>query len=156
MLGGHPVADDVALVVTELSANAIKHTASGGPGGRFVVELERCDSHVQVTVTDMGAGTEPALSAADPASETAVTGRGLFLVDALAVKWGCEQMPGGRHVWAILMEAEARAILTDAVSEPSDAAGLFTELLDRFGTLGGVDLELPVRHEPARAADFNA
>jgi antitoxin FitA len=54
------------------------------------------------------------------------------------------------------MEAEARAILTDAVSEPADSAGLFTALLDRFGRLGGVDLELPGREEPPRAADFTA
>jgi plasmid stability protein len=54
------------------------------------------------------------------------------------------------------MEAEARAILTEAVSEPADSAGLFTALLDRFATLGGVDLELPDRAEPARAADFTA
>jgi plasmid stability protein len=52
------------------------------------------------------------------------------------------------------MEAEVRAILTEAVREPTDAAGLFTGLLDRFGELGGVDLELPGRHEPARAAEF--
>jgi plasmid stability protein len=52
------------------------------------------------------------------------------------------------------MEAEARAILTEAVRDPADSAGLFTTLLDRFGTLGGVDLELPARTEPARAADF--
>lgn len=54
------------------------------------------------------------------------------------------------------MEAEVRAILTEAVSEPADTAGLFTALLDRFGALGGVDLELPARAEPARAADFTA
>jgi len=54
------------------------------------------------------------------------------------------------------MEAEARAILTEAVSEPADAAGLFTALLDRFGRLGGVDLALPDREEPPRAADFTA
>ena len=54
------------------------------------------------------------------------------------------------------MEAEARAILTDAVREPADAAGLFTEILERFGALGGVDLLMPERRDPARAADFNA
>lgn len=54
------------------------------------------------------------------------------------------------------MEAEARAILTEAVREPADSAGLFTALLDRFATLGGVDLDLPGRTEPARAADFTA
>jgi len=49
------------------------------------------------------------------------------------------------------MEAEVRAILTEAVREPADSAGLFTALLDRFAALGGVDLQLP-----ARAADFTA
>jgi plasmid stability protein len=53
------------------------------------------------------------------------------------------------------MEAEAREILADAVREPADAAGLFTTLLDRFGALGGVDLDLPQRAEPARAPDFS-
>jgi plasmid stability protein len=52
------------------------------------------------------------------------------------------------------MEAEARAILTEAVEEPADSAGLFTALLDRFGMLGGVDLDLPASSEPARAADI--
>ena len=54
------------------------------------------------------------------------------------------------------MEAEARAILTEAVQEPADSAGLFTALLDRFGMLGGVDLDLPTREGPAPAADFTA
>jgi plasmid stability protein len=47
-------------------------------------------------------------------------------------------------------EAEARAVVTQAVSEPADSAGLFTALLDRFGMLGGVDLELPDRAEFTR------
>jgi hypothetical protein len=50
----------------------------------------------------MGADTEPTLSACDPASAANLTGRGLFLVNALAIKWGCEHTPGGRRVWAIL------------------------------------------------------
>lgn len=54
------------------------------------------------------------------------------------------------------MEAEAREILADAVREPADSVGLFTTLLDRFGALGGVELELPERAEPARATDFSA
>jgi plasmid stability protein len=54
------------------------------------------------------------------------------------------------------MEAEVRAILVEAVREPADSAGLFSALLDQFGALGGVDLDLPERTEPARAADFSA
>ena len=52
------------------------------------------------------------------------------------------------------MEAEIRAILVDAVSEPTTSEGLFTALVDRFGALGGVELELPPRTTPARAADL--
>ena len=54
------------------------------------------------------------------------------------------------------MEAEIRAILTDAVSAPTDPMGLAQALLDRFGDdLGGVDLELPSRAEAPRAADLS-
>lgn len=54
------------------------------------------------------------------------------------------------------MEAEARAILAEAVREPADSAGMFTELLDRFAALGGIDIALPDRTDPARAVDFTA
>jgi len=52
------------------------------------------------------------------------------------------------------MEAEIRAILTAAVSEPTSTAGLAPTLLARFGALGGVDLELPPRTATPRAANF--
>ena len=52
------------------------------------------------------------------------------------------------------MEAEMRAILTEAVNEPSDEDGLVPALLRRFSELGGVDLEIPPRRTPARAADL--
>ena len=53
------------------------------------------------------------------------------------------------------MEAEIRAILTDAVTLPTDPRGLAQTLLARFGDLGGVDLELPPRAEVPRAADLS-
>lgn len=53
------------------------------------------------------------------------------------------------------MEAEIRAILTDAVSGPDESVGLFQMLHDRFSEIGGVDLDLPPRTEPARWADFS-
>ena len=54
------------------------------------------------------------------------------------------------------MEAEAREILTDAVSDRSDAEGLLLTVLNRFGEAGGVDVELPTRSTPPRSPDFNA
>jgi antitoxin FitA len=41
------------------------------------------------------------------------------------------------------LEAEVRAILTEAVREPVDYPGLFSALLDRLGPLGGAGLEPP-------------
>ena len=52
------------------------------------------------------------------------------------------------------MEAEVRAILTDAVAEPDLRQSLFSTLLDRFSQLGGVDLDLPPRATPPRAAEL--
>lgn len=54
------------------------------------------------------------------------------------------------------MEAEVRAILLDAVSDPNDSDGLFVAILDRFGGIGGVELDLPPRATPVRAADLSA
>lgn len=54
------------------------------------------------------------------------------------------------------MEAEVRAILTQAVRDPDRADGLFVALLDRFGELGGVELGLPARDTPVRAVDLPA
>lgn len=52
------------------------------------------------------------------------------------------------------MESEIRAILVQAVREPGDTDGLFPTMLDRFGEIGGVELELPPRATPVRAADL--
>jgi plasmid stability protein len=53
------------------------------------------------------------------------------------------------------MEAEIRAILSDAVRDPNDNDGLFQALLDRFGEIGGVELAVPRRATPVRAADLS-
>jgi len=54
------------------------------------------------------------------------------------------------------MEAEMRAILVEAVREPGDGMGLLEALADRFGELGGVDLDLPSRSAAPRAVDFTS
>lgn len=52
------------------------------------------------------------------------------------------------------MEAEIRAILSAAVSEPGQSPGLGVALLSRFGSIGGVDLELPTRTSAPRSPDL--
>ena len=54
------------------------------------------------------------------------------------------------------MEAEIREILVEAVSEPDESSGLFITLLDRFGSVGGVELDLAARTTPVRSADLSA
>jgi plasmid stability protein len=52
------------------------------------------------------------------------------------------------------MEAEIRAILTSAVTDEAPQADLFSALTERFARLGGVDLDLPPRATPPRAAEL--
>lgn len=51
------------------------------------------------------------------------------------------------------MEAEVRAILTSAVTEES-RTDLFGALTERFARLGGLDLDVPARATPPRAAEL--
>jgi plasmid stability protein len=53
------------------------------------------------------------------------------------------------------MEAEIRDILTTAVSDAESSADLFSTLLERFGGAEGVELPIPSRTSPARAADLS-
>ena len=53
------------------------------------------------------------------------------------------------------MEAEIRLILTAAATEEERPRNdLFNALAERFAQLGGLDLEVPARATPPRAADF--
>jgi len=52
------------------------------------------------------------------------------------------------------MEAEARAILAEAVLPPGE--GLFTALHRTFADLGGVELELPARTPAREPVEFSA
>ena len=97
-MGGHlaAVADDAALVLTELVTNALLH---GGPPVRL--RLRELPAGVRLEVADRGAD----LPVAARRSSVAMTGRGLALVDALTRSWGVdEDERGGKVVWAELAE----------------------------------------------------
>ena len=53
------------------------------------------------------------------------------------------------------MEAEVRAILVEAVADRSVDVGLGQALLDRFGAVGGVELDLPARSDQQRPVRFD-
>ena len=90
-----PARDDVALVATELAANAVQHTASGR-GGEFAVEVAVSHVVVRVCVTDGGSPQEPRV-VADPEGER---GRGLVVVASLSARTGMCGDQRGRQVWA--------------------------------------------------------
>ena len=97
VLGESDGAHTAALVADELAGNAIKHTASGGPGGEFVLCLARFGNRCRVRVDDQGGPTTPSVCPADDEDEA---GRGLTIVDMLSARWGVEGDEHARSVWA--------------------------------------------------------
>ncbi|MFD4975355.1 ATP-binding protein [Streptomyces sp. NPDC058424] len=82
ILRGSPLAEDAELIVSELSANAILHTASGLRPGSFHLALAVSPQVVALSVTDEGGtGTTPKVERQD---EQAEHGRGLGMVSAIA------------------------------------------------------------------------
>lgn len=81
--------ETVALLVTELVTNSVRH--SGMPPDETIgLKIEADEQHLRAAVTD--GGTCEIRSAAEPA-ELDTRGRGLFLVDVLADRWGVECSP---------------------------------------------------------------
>lgn len=93
-------------------------------------------------------------------SDASVAGRGVVLLTAISVRNLDDQVEerlrvrAARHGQSV--ESEIRAILIDAVREPNDSDSLFETMLDRFGDIGGVELELPPRTHQMRAAGFSS
>jgi len=97
---GHPAAETVQLVVSELVTNAIVHSRSGAPGGTVTVALCPGPGGVLVQVRDDGGPSEPRLTGVAADTENgAEQGYGLLLVDVLADRWGTISSPDGRITW---------------------------------------------------------
>lgn len=101
---GHPPASDasctIALVVGELAANAVRHGRVPGRDFGLRLVLDEAAGLVRVEVADAAGGKKPAAATplVPPEGES---GRGLFLVDVLAERWGWEpREPVGKTVWA--------------------------------------------------------
>src|SRR5690349_11342757 len=93
VLDGCPAAADALLCVSELATNAVLHSRSGRPGGRFTVCARVQAASVRVAVADEGG---PWGQERDGDGQS---GRGLLIVAELATRWGREDGPGGRTVW---------------------------------------------------------
>jgi anti-sigma regulatory factor (Ser/Thr protein kinase) len=94
-------------VVSELAANAIKHTRSGKDGGRFEVALGVFSTRVCVAVADQGGGGTPVAANIDPDAiplldELPESGMGLFCISKLSLKWGHRPLGDGLQLWALI------------------------------------------------------
>ncbi|MEW9531914.1 ATP-binding protein [Microbispora sp. NPDC049125] len=92
------IVEAAELIVSELATNAVRHTASGRFGGRFLVSIQAEPDQVWLGVIDEGGPFAPTVM---PASDEE-GGRGLLLVSCLADSWGVYGDETGRTVWALL------------------------------------------------------
>lgn len=106
---------DVVCVATELGTNAVQHTATGR-GGWFAVEITCYGTVMRVAVADCGGPAEPqVIQRADGEH-----GRGLALVQGLALQTGYSGDHHGRLVWADLPWDQAVLVpLPHAAREPA-------------------------------------
>lgn len=90
----------VAVVVGELAANAVQHGRVPGHDFGLRLALDAAGGLVRIEVAD--AASAKRLPTAPPSSyPEGESGRGLLLVDVLAVRWGSvTRRPVGKTVWA--------------------------------------------------------
>ncbi|HEY8982108.1 MAG TPA: ATP-binding protein [Streptomyces sp.] len=92
--GAGAIADDMAVVASELASNALKHA-----GSEATVRLRLAEGQALLEVDD-GSVQRPVARRVGAEVEE---GRGLFLVQALATEWGWRYREGGgKTVWASL------------------------------------------------------
>lgn len=98
------VREDVALVVSELLGNAMRHGSSLADG-RLAVEWKTAADGVEIAVTDGGGSTAPVIGTP---GVTEVGGRGLSIVATVATQWGVEHRGRETTVWAVIPVQVAR------------------------------------------------
>jgi anti-sigma regulatory factor (Ser/Thr protein kinase) len=86
----------VRLLITELVANSVRH-AGLATSDRIGLGIDANGVVVRVEVRDGGAGFQPPSQFNGPPEGT--SGRGLYLVDALADRWGVERGDADTMVW---------------------------------------------------------
>lgn len=92
------IIDDARLVISELVGNAVRH-AQPLPDGSILVSWSIERRGLQLSVTDGGSGTRPRKV---HAGSSALAGRGMAIVDTLALTWWSEKSHSRSTVHAIL------------------------------------------------------
>jgi anti-sigma regulatory factor (Ser/Thr protein kinase) len=141
--GRADLVDDVGLSVTELATNATLHSRSA----YFDIELRAAPDAVRVSVFDGGTASGHSIASRidrahsgrierDPDAES-MTGRGLFIVSALASSWGIDDLPDGTRIWADFTGGDDEAsgpcepvLGVNVEAEPAPEAVTVIRLLD--------------------------
>jgi anti-sigma regulatory factor (Ser/Thr protein kinase) len=92
----HPCGSVAVLLASEMVTNSLRHGGSAGPGEAVTVTVVVWDAGVRVEVTGRKADSVPVLR---PPDDEAEGGRGLRLVEDLAVRWGYERGGGQATTW---------------------------------------------------------
>ncbi|WP_323747633.1 ATP-binding protein [Catenulispora rubra] len=123
--GGRDGADLMEMVASELAGNAIQHSQSGGPGGRFMLQVLDFRDRWQICVIDQGGPTVPhicefaSFESADDLAELGdevEAGRGLAMVAAVSSAWGVAGDRKAREVWAEIKTSGRATVGTDRES----------------------------------------
>jgi anti-sigma regulatory factor (Ser/Thr protein kinase) len=130
-----PARDDLALLVTELVGNSLRH-AGLGPEDLIRVRIARPRGSVLVEVADSGPGFSPVR---ERPGRRQTSGRGLYLVEQVADRWGVE-LKGETCVWFELWIGDSRTRhrlrAPDHVIAPADLGNLSaSELKEYLGAL---------------------
>lgn len=105
LLTDSPLATDAVLCLSEVATNSVLHSNSRCEGGRFTVNVERCDNdHVRVEVEDQGG---PWIQRTKPEGQLSL---GLRIVGQLAREWGIKDASAStRTVWFEVSPARSAA-----------------------------------------------
>jgi anti-sigma regulatory factor (Ser/Thr protein kinase) len=82
--------EESMLLLSELVTNVVRHVT---PATTFTIELILSALKLRVAVVD-GSQAPPVLGARGPAG-----GHGMWLVSAMADRWGSNEQTGGKQVW---------------------------------------------------------
>ncbi len=98
------ILDDARLVVSELVTNAVQADPT-----EVRLQIGATAGLVRIVVSDTGSGT-PIAGQPQPTTEH---GRGLWIVEQTALRWGTTKLPAGKQVWAEIALADDVLSLDD-------------------------------------------
>lgn len=132
------LADDAAVVVSELVTNAVVHA---GTDVDLECRLETETGALVVEVADQHPSRAPRDGTGEPSYETPEYGRGLRLVATLAESWGITYRKGTKTVWARLTEEDSAAVGQSGPYAGQDGA---------YAGVDGLEIAAVLAPEPRR------